>query len=97
MPHDDTGCHRNIKGMFRAELRNLKASVTSVNNVLMHTLYFISKNYSVTLPFLRTESVKHSAALTLLNGKNLHTLIMQFGYSLLRRTEVTPSNAVLSP
>ena len=59
VPEDDTDADGYIEGMLRAELRNFKAEIRSVDDILTDAGHLIAEYHGIALSRFRNELVKH--------------------------------------
>lgn len=96
MPYEYSGSHRNIKRMFRTELRNLQSPVAQINNRLLDTINLITEYHSIT-PFpLNDKIVQHYTPLGLFRRINRIPLAFQQTHNIRCLFRINPIDAVFS-
>lgn len=68
LPYRHATRHRHVQGVLGAALRDLKAHITLVDNLLIHTVYLVSYHKRIATSGLRTEVLKLYAPFHLLKA-----------------------------
>ena len=97
MVDDDAGGDGDVHGVLRSVLRNLQATVGSIDHFLMDALHLVAQHNGIALPRFRMELGKFRGALGLLDAQHRDALAAQRRDGLERRREVAPLDAVLCP
>ena len=96
MPEYDTDAYRYIQRVLCTELRNLKAHVSCIHNILTHTCDLVSEHYRILAARLRLESVKHHRAYSLLGTYHSISVLLKTTDRIHRIIDMLPRYAVLS-
>ena len=73
LPHHDSGTYTDIQRMLRAELRYFNHVCRLIDDILIHPIDFISEYQNKGFIRQRTNVLKQSRFLRLLNGTNCMT------------------------
>lgn len=95
IPKHNPGADRDVERMLGAELRNLHAKITEVDDSLLHSFNFVAEYKGVSAVGSRGEVVEHDAGLGLLDGNEYIIVLFQLMYGVGSVGKILPFHAVL--